>query len=386
MVFHVVEVIVSISMAVFVGFYLFYLAVCVRYQKTKYNVTSVSAVSGDPPYVSIIVPTCNEAQVIKRKMENLRELRYPRDKFEIVFVDGGSTDGTVELIECMSKNSNLTIKIVRQLRRKGFNRAVIDGFAETTGDMICVTGAETEYDPDALNAMITHFKDPKIGAVTGRQEIKNVKDGYSPRLEVSYRRLYDLVRQAESNLDSPFDIKGEISAARRSVFAHIVEKPELSDKGAMDTCISFQAKIDGYRTIYEPNAVYRELSPKSIRESFKQQIRRAATLIENMMAFKFMIFNRRFGAFGLLIMPAHFVMLIVLPFVMLFTSIGLLVAVALNPLSYLLPIFVVALLATLLFSRVQAFLKTQLALTIAVLGLVSGIETQKFEQLPSTRA
>lgn len=382
----IVTAIVVAALAFFTGFYLLYYAICLRYIKMKHVRTHAHLLRKKLPKVSIIIPVYNEIQVIRKKMENLQAIHYPRSKFEVVFVDGGSTDGTAELIENLTANSGFSVEVVRQGRRKGFNSAIIEGFAKAKGEIICITGAETEYDPEALNLMIRHFEDPKIGAVTGKQRIKNVGQGLSPKLEAAYRNLYDMVREAESYIDSPFDIKGEICAVRRSICGHLVEKPELSDRGCIDACFSFQAKMDGYKTVYEPNAVYYELSPSSIQDSFKQQIRRAVTLIQNMMAFKSMIFRRKFGAFGMLIMPAHFLMLIILPLVFLASIIGLLAIIALNPSNYLvLAVIGVGLLATFLSSRLQAFLRAQLVLSVASLGLLINIETQRLERLPTTR-
>jgi cellulose synthase/poly-beta-1,6-N-acetylglucosamine synthase-like glycosyltransferase len=382
----ILEMLVAVCMTIFVAFYMFYLAICLRYARGRTK-RSLASSAASPQMVSIIIPTYNEVNVVGRRIQNLEMLRYPRDRFETIFVDGGSTDGTIDLIEDLARNSGLSIKIIREGRRRGFNKAVISGFAETTGEIVCVTGAETEYHPDALGIMVARFADSEIGAVTGRQEIRNVQDGYSPRLEVSYRNLYDLVRQAESRIDSSFDIKGEISASRRSVFEHLAVREDLIERGAIDACISFQARMDGYRTCYEPDAVYYELSPRSFGDSFRQQTRRAGTLIENMMAFRGMILNRRFGLFGTLIMPAHFLMLTVLPFVLLIGSIGLVLLVALGPSNYLaLAALVAGLLSIVLSSKVQAFLKTQLVLTVATLGLAfSRIETQKFARLSSAR-
>ncbi len=235
--------------------------------------------------------------------------------------------------------------------------------------------------------MVQHFADPKIGAVSGKQMIKNIKEGLSPEIEGAYRNLFDFLREAESNMDSPFNIQGEICAARRSICAHLVENEELFHKGCIDSCLSFQGKMDGFKTVYEPGAVFYELAPDSIRESFNQQIRRAATLIQSMMAFKAMILRREFGAFGMLIMPAHFLMLVVLPFLFLVGSIGALAIFASNPLQHpiLTATIVIAVLATLFSKQVQAFVRTQVVLVVTTLGMLTGIETQKFKRLPSTR-
>jgi len=263
---------------------------------------------------------------------------------------------------------------------------VIEGFYSTTGEIIFITGAETQYAPDALRIIVNHFADPTVGAANGTMRVGNGVDRLSTKLETAYRSLYDFIRLAEGNMDAPFDIKGEIAASRRSVCQHLVENKEMARKGCIDASVNFQAKKDGYRTVYEPRAVYYEPTPETVKDSFKQQTRRAATLIQNMHIFKGLMFKRKYGLFGMLIMPAHLLMLQVLPFLF-FLAIGSFIALAvMNPLNILLIGFLVAALLVLLFSRsVQAFAKTQAALAVACFKMLKGMETQKFERLASVR-
>jgi len=51
------------------------------------------------PFVSIIVPTYNEDKVIEKGIRNLFDLDYPKDRYEIIVVDSGSTDSTTEIVE-----------------------------------------------------------------------------------------------------------------------------------------------------------------------------------------------------------------------------------------------------------------------------------------------
>ncbi len=380
----ILETLVFSGLAIFIGFYLLYLTICLLVARITHTKPTIPTTAYSPR-VSIIIPTYNEAEVIQRKIQNLCALHYPKHKFEAIFVDGASNDGTVDLLERSAKETDFIIKVIRQAERNGYNNAVIEGFAASNGELICLTGAETEYDPEALNIMVARLSDPMIGAVTGKQRLK-VQDGYSPKLETAYRSLYDFVREAETKIDSPFDIKGEISAARREIIACLVEKPEFSNKGNMDCCISFQARMNQQRTVYEPRAVYTELPPRTIRDSFKQTTRRAVLLVQNMMIFKEMILNRKYGLFGILIMPAHFLMLVVLPYLLALVSIGLIIAFVLQPSNYLLgSVIGFGLLAIIASSALQAFLKTQLTLVIGGFTLLFGTETQKLERLPSTR-
>ncbi|VVB89285.1 Glycosyltransferase AglE [uncultured archaeon] len=51
------------------------------------------------PYVSIIVPTYNRKDLLKKSIESLLNQTYPKNKYEIIIVDDGSTDGTEKLVK-----------------------------------------------------------------------------------------------------------------------------------------------------------------------------------------------------------------------------------------------------------------------------------------------
>jgi hyaluronan synthase len=338
------------------------------------------------PNVSFIVPVFNENRILEKKIQNLQELSYPKDRLEIIFVDGGSTDGSIETIKNAIGRVNLNVKLVEQGKRLGFNKAVIDGFYKSSGDVIFVPGAEAMYAPDTLQRMVQPFSDNRIGAVNGRQIIENLDEGLSPRLEYAYRNAQDFLREAEDNMDTLFDVKGEIVACRRKICEELVNNSEFRNKGCIDACFFFQARKDGYSTVYEPNAVYYELSPRSFKASFKQRSRRAATLIQNMLIFKGMIFNREYGLFSMFIMPAHFLMLLILPYLFLsgLVSFLMLQVIYFPSLGYLFALAAGVLL--LLFSKTfQTFCQLQLVLVTSHLEMLRGVETQRFDKLESAR-
>jgi len=385
--FQLFENMFYLSLFVLFGFYISYYLICYIYKAKNVKKSNAQVYEKmEFPKVSLIIPVFNENEVIKDKVRNLQELVYPRDKLEILFVDGGSTDGTDKTIKNIMNRVDLDIKLIEQGKRMGFNSAVMVGFRGSTGDVILIPGAETMYAPDALKRVILHFSDKRVGAVNGRQVLKNLDEGLSPKHEHAYRSMQDFLREGEDNMDTLFDVKGEIVAGRRTVCEELVKNPEFRGKGCIDACFFFQSRMDGYSTIYEPDAVYYESSPRSFKDSFKQRLRRAATLIQNMFIFKNMIFNRKHGSFGMLIMPAHFLMLIVLPYIFFFSLFSFLI---LNFIYF--PNYIYLLLLALglsLFSlskTLQAFVKLQLVLIMAHAKLVMGVETQKFEKIESTR-
>jgi cellulose synthase/poly-beta-1,6-N-acetylglucosamine synthase-like glycosyltransferase len=375
------QYVAATGLGILIGFYLIYGVVCYYYAR-RWRPTADMLPEDDLPTVTMIIPTYNEAGVMKTRLENLGALRYPHDKLQFVFVDGGSEDGTADLIHDLKGNLNVTVR--RNQRREGYNKALIDGFQEASGELIAFTGAETRFQPDALIQMAKHFGKDEVGAVTGRMQIMS-SARVSSEIEAGYRYLYDFVRLGETALDSPFDIKGEICLGRREVVKGLVNHPALSKRGCIDSSLVFQARLMGMKTVFEPYAIYAENPPYRFRESFAQVTRRGTTLIENMLIFRKMMMNRRYGKFGTIIMPAHFIMLVITPFLLVLTISTLALASVLNPYSWTSLAILFGILATVFFRTIQGFMKTQLALVAANLGIISGSDTQRFRRLPSAR-
>ncbi len=382
----ILEIVFYVSLFAFAGFYAAYYLVCYIAKsrlKPKNSFPSIDKI--ESPKVSFIVPVFNENKILEKRIQNLQKLDYPKGKLEIIFVDGGSTDGSLETVKSAVGRVDLDIKLIEQGKRLGFNKAVVDGFEKSTGDIISIPGAESMYASDALSKLVQPFSDNRIGAVNGRQVIENLDASLSPKLEHAYRDMYDFLREAENKIDTLFDVKGEIVAGRRKICEELVRNPVFKSKGCIDACLFFQARKDGYSTAYQSDAVYYELSPRSFQASFKQRYRRAATLIQNMLIFKNMIFNREYGAFGTVIMPAHFLMLVVLPYFFLTGLVSFFVMQVLYfPSLYLVPLALGIVL--LLFSKtVQTFFQLQVVLITSHLKMLKGVETQKFEKLESAR-
>jgi glycosyltransferase involved in cell wall biosynthesis len=68
------------------------------------------------PYVSILIPTYNEKVVICDRIENLIRMDYPKNKYEIIIVDSGSSDGTSQIVD----------DIMNALHIPGANRLPVD--------------------------------------------------------------------------------------------------------------------------------------------------------------------------------------------------------------------------------------------------------------------
>ena len=373
------------SFGTIVIFYASYLA-CLSYYNKKRG-SNKKLVGFSYPSVSLVVPVYNEEQIICKKIENIEEMVYPSDKFEVVFVDGCSTDGTCKLIMDYSRKSKKSIRLIRQEKRNGYTRAMIDGIACSKGEIIVATDAASYYYPDAIQHLTKHFADPAIGAVTGREIVLNGEKELGPQLEKSYRFFYDFMRKAETEIDSTPDSKGEILAVRQEICRSLFEKLVLSPNASFDSCVPYQAKLMGFRTVYDEQAKYYEYAPSSFSDRTTQQIRRATLLIGAMLLFKNLLLNRKSGKFGMLILPVHFMMNCVLPSVFLVGVVSLVAATVLGPLLVL-PLWVIVLLALVVGKSrtlIIAFTQSQFALVAALFRLARRRQSLFITSIPSTR-
>jgi succinoglycan biosynthesis protein ExoA len=104
------------------------------------------------PFVSIIVPVYNEAAYIKQCLESILRNEYPRDRFEILVIDGGSTDGTHEIIEQMAKQypQIIILKNYKRIQSVAMNI----GIRNSRGEIIIRMDAHTLYAPDYIHRCV----------------------------------------------------------------------------------------------------------------------------------------------------------------------------------------------------------------------------------------
>ena len=209
------------------------------------------------PFVSIIVPAYNEREVIGKRLENLLSLDYPKDMYEIIVVESGSTDGTREVVqEYMARTPNRTprLTLLREGERRGKASAINVGKEQAEGEIILVTDANSLFEEDVLREMMPHFQDPKVGAVGGRYIVSN-PDNIHTSSESFYWDLEYIMRRGESLVDSACLFHGEINAWRKD----LVDEAD-TEIISEDLDMAIRIRRQGYKIEYEPEAKVHEPS------------------------------------------------------------------------------------------------------------------------------
>jgi len=264
------------------------------------------------PFVSVLVATYNEEKVIAKRIENLFTLDYPKNKYEVLVVDSGSTDRTTEIVEKFIGQSNQSqpdLKLIKEDTRRGKASAINLGKEQAKGEIVLIADANSIFDENVLWEMMPHFKNPEIGAVSGRYFISNPNKILSSS-EAFYWEIEHIMMLGESYLDSISTVIGTISAWRKELMNF---RPTTISE---DLDMTIQTRRNGYKVKYEPDAMVYEPSATASEDQIKQRKRTSTGTIQNM--FKHInYFLPPRNLYTLLIFPSHKVLAMFSPFILL---------------------------------------------------------------------
>ncbi|MBA3723313.1 MAG: glycosyltransferase family 2 protein [Candidatus Levybacteria bacterium] len=119
------------------------------------------------PYISILTPTYNSEKMLQSFLETIRKQLYPKNKIEILILDGGSTDNTLSI----AKKYN--VKIHYNAKRLA-EPAITLGMSVASGDLMIVLAVDNFlYDNKSLQKIAEVFEDKNIYAAFPKHESKN---------------------------------------------------------------------------------------------------------------------------------------------------------------------------------------------------------------------
>jgi biofilm PGA synthesis N-glycosyltransferase PgaC len=289
------------------------------------------------PEVTMIIPTYNESSVIAEKLQSLRKLDYPKEKLEVILVDSGSRDNTVNIAkEYLKKNGfPFEIRILDEKERSGKAKALNFALKHAKGQVIATSDADSYWEPSALRKATSYLADPRVGASTGREEFLNLDQNVLTLAEGMYRNVYNNLRMGESKIHSTQFFQGELSLYKREAFEKFNDEKGSDDSGTVKNIIA-----KGYRTIFVPEAVFSDVAPYTWKGRFDLKKRRALHVIHALVEAAKMKREKRFPQPALILYTNCFVHLIN-PFLILPFFLGLAYLVYVFPwlLLFSLPLF-----------------------------------------------
>lgn len=123
--------------------------------------------------ISIVIPCFNEEEVLPFLYEELRNVIENMKKlcFEVIFVDDGSTDKTLEYVKYISKKDKY-IKFLSFSRNFGQESAILAGLKYATGDYVCYMDADLQDPPNLIKDMYNILKNNSCDIVIAKRNRK----------------------------------------------------------------------------------------------------------------------------------------------------------------------------------------------------------------------
>ncbi len=264
---------------------------------------------GPRPLVSVIVPAFNEGRVIHRCVQSILDSSYPHR--EVIVVDDGSTDDTLQQARCFEGRPGVT---VLSKGNGGKAAALNAGLARSTGEILLFVDADGIFQPDTIDRLLAAFESPRVGAVCGSDSPANLDRLLTRMSNLQTHVGTGFARRALSVIDCLPIVSGNLGAFRRSV----LQRTGAFREGFIgeDLELTWRVHRAGYRVAFQPSARVRAETPSTVRGLWKQRVRWARGLLQTTRLHRDMIFNPRFGLFGIYL-GLNMVSMVIIPFLQL---------------------------------------------------------------------
>lgn len=236
------------------------------------------------PDVTLLIAAYNEEDIIAQKMENCRALKYPQEKFHLVWVTDGSTDSTPKLLSGYPENT-----VLHQPGRSGKTEALNRAMKYVSTPYVIMTDANTALNEDAIYLIIRKFDNPHVGCVAGEKKVISSGEN-AAATEGLYWKYESFLKDLDDRLNSAMGAAGELIAIRRELWTDI-PKGTLGD----DMFVSMGVIRKGYKIAYCKQAYAAEKPSADIREEKKRKVRLAGCAMQNVVTLKDLMNPFKYG-------------------------------------------------------------------------------------------
>ena len=205
--------------------------------------------------VSVIVPAYNAQKTIGQCIDALLAQTYPRESYEVIVVDDGSTDGTTDVVKAYQ------VKYLYQ-RNQGPATARNIGVREAQGEIILFTDSDCVPFNNWIEEMVEPFKNKEVVAVKGAYKTRQ-KSMTARFAQLEFEERFEMLKKAES-----IDMVDTYAAGfRKDIFLLMGGfDPYFPVANNEDTELSYRMSKLGYKMVFNPDAIVYHLNhPSTIR-------------------------------------------------------------------------------------------------------------------------
>ncbi len=108
----------------------------------------------NPPLISVVIPSYNKVKYVEKTLKSIVSQNYTN--YEVIIQDGGSNDGTVEIIKKYAKKYPQYVSFVSK-KDGGQLDAINTGLKKAKGDIVTFINADDVYEAGAFESVVAHY-------------------------------------------------------------------------------------------------------------------------------------------------------------------------------------------------------------------------------------
>jgi peptidoglycan-N-acetylglucosamine deacetylase len=259
------------------------------------------------PRVSVLVPAYDEERVIASTLTSVLRSDYP--DFEVIVVDDGSRDMTSEIVETHFARDP-RVRLFRQ-PNQGKSAALNRAVAEADGEILLTIDADTQIDATTMWKLVRHFVDHDVAGVAGNTKVANRTRLLTRWQALEYISGQNLEKRAFDLLNCITVVPGAVGAWRTDVIRsaggfsrHTV---------AEDTDLTLTIRRNGWRILFDDEAVGRTIAPETSDALVRQRFRWTFGTLQALWKHRDAFGRERYGTLGRVALPHILLFQIVLP-------------------------------------------------------------------------
>jgi poly-beta-1,6-N-acetyl-D-glucosamine synthase len=256
------------------------------------------------PEISIVVPAYNEQNNIVKTLESVETLDYPKEKISIIVVDDGSKDATYKNAQRFLNHLKFTysyksLTLLKQ-KNKGKYAAMNLAIKHVYTALFASLDADSYPEKDALKKIVACFEDKEITAASSIVKVAK-PENYIQTIQWIEYLVNHYYKSLITRINAVHVLPGPLSVYRTDAIKKIGCFKEAHKTEDME--IALRLHLNGYKIVQCNQAFVHTNAPYSIKSLFQQRHRWNYGTFKNLIEYRKMMFNRKYGDFGMFQLP-----------------------------------------------------------------------------------
>jgi cellulose synthase/poly-beta-1,6-N-acetylglucosamine synthase-like glycosyltransferase len=262
------------------------------------------------PFVTIVIPAYNECfrddtgevrGVVDTTIRHAMGLNYPKNRFEVIVVNDGSTDNTHNIISATVKTfKGRNIKYINNKVNRGKHSAMNDALKIAKGEFLVSLDGDSLLEPDNLRKMLPYFSSEDIACVCPNMLV------HDPQTVIEKVQWFEYIvnmfyKKLMSHIDCVHVAPGPFSVYRTHVIKKIGGFKEAHKTEDLE--ITYRMQKNHYRIVQALDVKVHTKAPNKIKVFLRQRKRWFLGATLNTIDYRGMIFKEKYGNFGTIQLP-----------------------------------------------------------------------------------